>query len=483
MRLGLSISLRLTLWYSAIFLCGFIIFGVFIWFDLSASLSNGRDRTLGRRAERVVELIRNTENDSALLRQTKYKEFVEATPEGRLIQVYSLEGERLLPAAGPTALPFPWPKVPSTSTESHFDTWFGGQPYRVFVRSGTLNNAPVRIFVAGSLTDNRSLLGRLAEILERSIPVMLLVSALAGYFISRRALRPVVHLTEYARSITIGNLAARLPVSPVGDELAQLARTFNEMLTRLEEAVKRITQFTADASHELRSPISFIRTTSEYALSTPGLDPETTEAFQNIVRETEHSSRLLEDMLQLARSDAGRAQIVCEPVCMAEIVREVIARLRLQAEHKRQRLVEKVLDDGVELFGDAMLLRRLVWILVDNAIKYTASEGCIEVVLARAGENALFKVSDNGMGIPQALLPQVFDRFFRVDASRGEQEGTGLGLAIAKWIAEAHRAQITAVSREQDGTTFEVTFPLNGTRRWYEDERQIIGTIATCGHK
>ena len=483
MRLGLSISLRLTLWFSAIFLCGFIIFGVFIWFDLSASLSSGRDRTLGRRAERVVDLIKNTERDSVMAQQTKYREFVEATPEGRLIQVYSLDGERLLPATGPTALAFPWPKVPSAGIESHFDTSFSGQPYRVFVRSATLNNAPVHIFVAGSLADNRGLLGRLAEILERSIPIMLLISALAGYFISRRALWPVARLTECARSITIGNLSARLPVSPVGDELAQLAKTFNEMLIRLEEAVKRITQFTADASHELRSPISFIRTTSEYALSTPGLDAESAEAFASIVRETEHSSRLLEDMLQLARADAGRAQIVCEPVWMAKIVRDVIARLRIQAEHKRQQLVERVLDNDLQLSGDAMLLRRLVWILVDNAIKYTACGGCIEVALARAGDDALFTVSDNGMGIPQALLPHIFDRFFRVDPSRGEQEGTGLGLAIAKWIAEAHRAEITAVSRERDGTTFEVTFALNGTQRWSEDERQIIGTIVEGCHK
>jgi signal transduction histidine kinase len=306
---------------------------------------------------------------------------------------------------------------------------------------------------------------------------MLLISALAGYFISRRALWPVVRLTECARSITIGNLTARLPVSPVDDELALLARTFNEMLSRLEEAVKRITQFTADASHELRSPISFIRTTSEFALSTPGLDAETVEAFANIVKETEHSSRLLEDMLQLARSDAGRAQIVCEPVYLAEIVREVVACLRLQAAQKQQTLIEKVLDDSLLLSGDAMLLRRLVWILVDNAIKYTACDGCIEIALIRARESALFTVSDNGMGIPLALLPHIFDRFFRVDASRGEQEGTGLGLAIAKWITEAHRAQITATSRDRAGTTFEVAFPLDESRKWNEDERAIIGAI------
>jgi heavy metal sensor kinase len=461
MRFHLSISLRLTLWFSAIFLCGFVVFGVFIWFDLSASLSSGRDRTLGRRAERMVDLLKHEEKDSDTLLQAKYREFVEATPEGRLIQVYSIDGKRLLPPVEADGVQFPWPKVPSAA-EYRSHAWIGDQPYRVFVRSATLHGAPIRIFVAGSLTDNRSLLGRLAEILERTVPAMLLISALSGYFISRRALKPVVRLTESARSISIGNLAARLPVSPAGDELAQLAETCNDMLSRLEEAVKRITRFTADASHELRSPISFIRTTSEYALRTPGLDEETVEALRNIVSETEHSSRLLEDMLLLARSDAGRAQLVLENVHMAEVAREVVARMRAVAHEKRQQLVERIPDDFPPLDGDAVLLRRLVWILVDNAIKYTPCDGCIEVALVCNGQSALLTVSDNGIGVPEAFLPHIFDRFFRVDASRGEQEGTGLGLAIGKWIAEAHRATITARSTEPAGTTFEVSFPLNG---------------------
>jgi heavy metal sensor kinase len=464
MRLNLSISLRITLWFSAIFLCGFVIFGAFIYSDLAASLSSGRDRTLGRRADRMIDLLKQEGNDPAALLQLKYREFVEATPEGGLIQVYSFSGERLLPQAGVKALQFPWPTVSSNVAEYRSDAWIGEHPYRVFVRSATLNGAPVRICVAGSLMDNRSLLARLAEILKRSTPVMLLVSAIAGYFISRRALKPLVNLTESARSISIGNLAARLPVSPTGDELAQLAETCNEMLSRLEIAVKRITQFTADASHELRSPISFIRTTSEFALRTPGLDEETIEAFKNIVSETEHSSRLLEDMLLLARSDAGHAQFVCEPVRMAEIVRDVVARMRAVANEKRQRIVERVSDDDLELSGDVQLLRRLVWILLDNAVKYTPCDGLIEVAFARKEQCAVFTVSDNGIGIPCASLPNIFDRFFRVDASRSEQEGTGLGLAIGKWIADAHRATITARSLDRDGTTFEVSFPLTESR-------------------
>lgn len=464
MRLNLSISLRITLWFSAIVLCGFVTFGAFIYSDLAASLSSGRDRTLGRRADRMVDLLKQEGSDSTTLLQSKYREFVDATPEGRLIQVYSFSGERLLPQASAKAMQFPWPMVPSTVAEYRSDAWIGEHPYRVFVRSASLNGAPVRICVAGSLMDNRSLLARLAEILKRSIPVMLLVSALAGYFISRRALKPLVNLTESARSISIGNLAARLPVSPTGDELAQLAETCNEMLSRLETAVKRITQFTADASHELRSPISFIRTTSELALRTPGLDEETIEAFKNIVSETEHSSHLLEDMLLLARSDAGHAQFVCEPVRMAEIVREVVARMRVVANDKRQRIVERVSDDDLELSGDVQLLRRLVWILIDNAIKYTPCNGRIEVAFARSEKCALFTVSDNGIGIPCASLPHIFDRFFRADASRSEQEGTGLGLAIGKWIAEAHRATIAARRVNPTGTTFEVAFPLNGNQ-------------------
>jgi signal transduction histidine kinase len=233
------------------------------------------------------------------------------------------------------------------------------------------------------------------------------------------------------------------------------------MLSRLEQAVKRITQFTADASHELRSPISVIRMTCEYALRTPGLDAEAIQALSAVLNEAEHCTNLLEDMLLLARSDAGRAQLALEPVYLAEIVLEVVARMRVLAKNKRQSLIDCVPDQDLHVVGDSVLLRRLVWTLVDNAIKYTPCDGRIEVAFARNGPDALLKVSDNGIGIPSALVPHIFDRFFRADPSRGEQDGTGLGLAIAKWIAEAHNATIIAHSVEQRGTILEVAFPLS----------------------
>jgi heavy metal sensor kinase len=457
----MSISLRLTFWFSAVFLCVFIAFGTFLYLDLSWSLTNKRDKSLSRRAEKLVDLISRAQSKPSADLQTSYYKFVEDSPENKLIQLYSLNGLAILQPSGLNASEFPWPHVPSSKTEYRCDTWFDGRPFRVFVRAATLHGAPVRVFAAAQLSDNDHLLDRLTEILERSIPVMLLISALAGYLISRRALRPVVRLTESARSITIGNLAARLPVSPSGDELAQLAETCNAMLSRLDEAVNRITQFTADASHELRSPMALIRATCEYALSTPGLDAETTRAFESIVNEAEHSSRLLEDMLLLARSDAGRVELAFEPVFLAEIIGSVVARMSILAKMKEQSLVQRIPDVDLQVTGDASMLRRLIQILLDNAIKYTPTDGRIEVALVGKGRYALLTVSDNGVGIPEAALPYVFDRFFRVDASRGEHEGTGLGLAIGKWIAESHRASIAARSLNRAGTTFEVAFPLN----------------------
>jgi heavy metal sensor kinase len=455
-----SISLRLTCWFSAIFLAGFIVFGAVTWLDLNTSLSRGRDRTLAHRAERMADLLEHARNDSASVLQKKYADFVEATPEGNLIQVYSLDGKRILVPADVDKVAFPWP-APFTSQKEYVeDLSYRRQPYRAFVREVIFNGAPVRIFVGGQLSDNHNLLARLAESLERSIPIMLVVSALAGYFISRRALMPVVRLTESARSITIGNLTTSLPVSPVGDELAQLAETCNQMLSRLEEAVKRITQFTADASHELRSPIAFIRTASEDALYLPGLPVEAIQTFKSIVSETEHSSRLLEDMLLLARFDAGRSPLGFEQIFLVEFVQSVISKMQVLAAPKHQHLSTRLSDEDLESVGDAQMLRRLIWILVDNAIKYTPSESVIEVALVRDGQNARLTVSDNGPGIPEAHLPHIFDRFFRLDPSRGEQDGTGLGLAIAKGIAETHHAEINVRSREGEGTTFEMTLPL-----------------------
>jgi signal transduction histidine kinase len=317
----------------------------------------------------------------------------------------------------------------------------------------------VWIFVGGQLEDNEHLLARFSLGLYSAIPALLALSALLGFFVSRRALRPVDKLTTALRSISIGNLSERLPVAPTGDELQRLAETSNEMLSRLEGAVTRINRFTADASHELRSPVSLIRTVSEYALRNPQLPAEAREAFEDVLAESIQAAELLDDMLTLARADAGHVETAFEPLDLREVLQEAGENIRPLAEAKRQTLVVRSGAVSVPLVGHRSSLRRLLWTLLDNAVKYTPAGGDIEAALQTGISGPSIRVADTGIGIPEALLPRVFERFFRADPSRSQVEGAGLGLAIAKWIADMHHATLRVQSRENRGTEFTVVFP------------------------
>jgi signal transduction histidine kinase len=273
-------------------------------------------------------------------------------------------------------------------------------------------------------------------------------------------LLPVDRITASARSISITNLSERLPIPPTGDELQRLAETCNAMLARLEAAVSQIKQFTADASHELRGPLSFVRTVSEVAIRNPKIDGESCAAFHDIVDETAKATVLLEDMLTLARADAERSAKALEVLNLPEVVDQACEIARPIAEERKLQLAVSVQVRPVNVLGDFAILRRLMWILLDNALKYTQAPGRIEVSLNAAGEQAVVTVRDSGAGISQADLPHIFDRFYRADPSRSQIEGAGLGLSIAKWIAELHNAELTVASELNKGTVFQLVFPI-----------------------
>jgi signal transduction histidine kinase len=455
-----SISLRFTCWFSAIFLVGFLVFGTVMWADLSYSLSAGRDKTLTGRAKRLQDLLENFHHDPPLRRIAKFADFTDATPEGNLIQVFDSQGVRAYPPASwPAPVNFPWPGRPATKGLEFTEHWYHGRLYRVLSEPVTIGSQQFRILVGGQLEDNRALLKRFEMGLFWSTPAILALSALCGYFLSGRALNPVARLTTSVRSISIGNLSRRLPIFDTRDELQQLAETCNDMLSRLEVAVNQITRFTSDASHELRSPISFIHTLAEYALRNPNIDAESAESFLEIVRESGEASALLEDMLTLARSDAGHAETVFEPVDLTDVLLDTCARAQPSADAKRHNLVIQVKNnEPVRITGDSASIRRLLWILLDNAIKYTPPGGDIEVTLHLAGLEARVSVRDSGIGIPDSALPHVFERFYRADKARASEEGSGLGLAIAKWISDIHLAALSVTSSENLGSTFEVAF-------------------------
>jgi heavy metal sensor kinase len=456
---NVSLSLRLTAWFSIVFLVGFVLFGVVMWVQLATSLERGRERTLARRATRLCDLVQEYQNAEPSAFAAQYARFADATPEGNLIQLLRTSGERIFPIQS-GAQDFPWPSIDGRGLDAYQQTIQGDRRFLVLTRHTTIGGKAYIIRVAGQLEDNRQLLAMFTTGLVAATPALLLVSALSGYLLSRRAMRPVDRLTESLRSINIGNLQERLPVQNTGYELQRLAVTCNETLARLEAAVDRIHRFTADASHELRSPLSFIRTVAEFGLHNPDLDAESRQGFEEILAETKEASVLLEDMLTLARADAGQTHLHFEQVDISELLQELWEKARPVAEKKQQRLLlTGSFSNSLVIQGDRSAVRRLIWTLIDNAVKYTPDHGSVEIHAEANYKEVRVGITDNGIGIPSNLLPRVFERFFRVDASRGQTEGSGLGLAIAKWIADCHRASLTVESAPGQGSSFRVSFP------------------------
>ena len=317
-----------------------------------------------------------------------------------------------------------------------------------------------RILVAAPLEGTELTLRRLREVLLWSAPLVLLIGSLGGYWLSRRALAPVDAITRAAQSIGIENLSQRLEVPAAGDELQRLSETWNRMLERLEAAVNRLSQFTADASHELRTPIALIRATAELTLRRERSTETYREALRHIMDETDRTTRLIEDLLLLARSDAGFPAMALDRVELTPLVRDVCQQEQILAQERQLDILTEAPEHPVFVDANDPALRRLLFLLVDNAVKYTPAGGHITVSVAQDSSGPTVTVRDTGIGIPDAALPHVFERFYRVDESRNrEAGGAGLGLSIAQWIAERHHARLEAESVEGRGSAFRVRFP------------------------
>ncbi len=455
-----SISLRLTVWYSGVTFAALALFGCGMWLVLKSTLTNGRSHTLERRADRLGDLLSATHGLSAEQRWRKFEAFADATGGG-LIEVFRANGERALPSPSAESPGFPWPSAAFIDHDRFSEVAFHGQPYRVLARPLSCDLGVVVLCMAGPLENSRQVLRAFTAGLLWTVPALLAISALGGYSLSRRALRPVDQIAAATRSISVSNLSARLPVPGSRDELQRLSETCNEMLARLESAVNEINRFTADASHELRNPVSFVRTTAELALRNRQADPVSRRAFEEIVAECGKANRLLKDMLTLARAETGHARLAFEPIDLVEVLRAFSPKAMLLAQERGHTLTIDF-DSGTHatVLGDYASLHRLLWIVLDNAAKYTAPPGSILVKLGVSAKQAIVTVEDNGIGISASDLPNIFGRFYRADKSRSQVEGAGLGLSIALWIANVHDASISAESRDEQGSVFRIAFPL-----------------------
>src|SRR5437016_14457792 len=232
------------------------------------------------------------------------------------------------------------------------------------------------------------------------------------------------------------------------------------MMDRLETAFKRITQFTADASHELRTPTALIRTTAELSLRRDRDKSEYREALGQILEEAERTGILIDNLMTLARMDSGAEAVGFTTVDIASILGAASMAGQPLALSKQILLDREIPNTPILVNGDAHALRRLFLILIDNAVKYTPTGGRVSIALQATSNDALAQVRDTGIGISQEDLPFIFERFYRADKARSRESGAGLGLSIARWIAEAHRAEILVESAVGQGSTFEVRIPL-----------------------
>ncbi|WP_309707897.1 ATP-binding protein [Armatimonas sp.] len=301
-----------------------------------------------------------------------------------------------------------------------------------------------------SLAPMNSELSRLNRTMMTMIPIALLIAGAGGMFLTGRALAPVRQITEAAARIGVEDLSERMPVRGK-DEFARLSQTFNGMLGRLEASFDRQKRFVADASHELKTPLTVIKANSSLALADPDLTPDYRETLVEIDRAADRTSRIVQDLLLLARTDHAQLSLKESEVSLANLFAEVVSEAKKL--HPEGAFIDlQVAQESV--WGDSHLLHRLLLNVLDNALRHTPADGKVRVVAQPSG----FMVVDTGEGVSPEHLAHLGERFYRVDSARARRGGgTGLGLAISRAIAEAHGGTLALESEQGKGTTVHVT--------------------------
>jgi heavy metal sensor kinase len=452
------IRIRLAAVYCAVFCISAVVLETGAWFGLKSAINAVADRDLKARLNGVQEFLEEHVSRKPLARlQTELASHAALQPDFLVID--DARGGRIFPVGAATRFA---PRRLTDRREALL-TSIDRTPLRILVARRTVSGREFILYLGADLAVPFEILRRFRFLLLLSAPVVLFCASAAGYWVSKSALKPVSQLTAAAHSITTANLCRRLVVPNSGDEVQSLAETLNEMLGRIEEGFRRMAQFTANASHELRAPIALMRATSEVALLRGNANAETyREALHRILCETEKSTDLLDDMLQLARADSATRALNLKPFEPVPGIEQVCEGIEPLAIEKELSLAYSGPSSRVWIAADAGHLHRLWLILLDNAIKYTPAGGAIRFDWRIERESTFVcEVKDSGIGIAEADLPHIFERFYRADKARSRhQSGAGLGLAIARWIVESHRGSIQAESVLGRGSVFRVNLPV-----------------------
>lgn len=464
-----SIRARLTLWYVAVFgvilaVSGFVVFSRLAesrYERLDARLELA-DRVLAASLKHEIEEHEGKAPGEASFRSvlvtihqlTFPGQAVTITQDGRVVGLKPDSAGRTVRAAG---------RVGGWSE--------GGWRYQ-----GLRVNLPkdgTYLFLAGeSEIDTEREVETLRRAFLFGVPIAILLSALGGYWLARKSLAPVVVISQTVESITSRNLDRRVPILNPEDELGLLSQTFNRLLERLGHAFEQQRRFMADASHELRTPVSVAHTATEVTLEQPQrTEGEYRDALEIIDGQLRRLKRVVEDMFLLARADSGAAPLRPNKFYLDELLSDTVKAARVLGAKRGVRVEAAAMEESL-CCADESLVRQLVMILLDNGVKYSNPGGRVEVRLSLTGDAYRIEVEDDGPGIPAESQESIFHRFYRADKARSRASGTsggaGLGLSIGRWIAEAHGGTLRLAKSGPDGTIFEATLPLpagHSTRR------------------
>ena len=457
---SLSVRVKLTLWYLVVTSIALLLFGLLSFGGLRYTLLQSKKSSLVRREERLkLFLEQNREKKTQASLSEQLQNYALITHEGNLFQIKEQGGKLVFPSNPVSA---GWlPQVTrDCSTPASWDVTVDHEPVMVLCDTTMLDGRSVRLYIGGSLEDNVYILGRYRNTLLLLLPCLLGLAAAGGYLLSKHAMRPVDRMTKAALDIGIGNLSSRLPVPSARDELWALAIAWNQLLDRLEGAVSRLSEFSADASHDLRTSITVILATAQLSLHRQRSGEEYRADLDRIVGECRTASTLLDALLSLARSDNFVHEVAFQRINVGELVVSGCRRVEDLAESSGIILDWRL--PAVDLFveGDEVLLQRLLGILLDNAIKYTPQSGEILVEVCDTESSVLLTVRDTGIGMSEDVCQHIFDRFYQAELrERKNQAGSGLGLSIARWIAVAHRAELAVESLPTQGSSFRIRFP------------------------
>lgn len=455
------IRVRLTAWYLAVIFVSLILYSIGMYFGLRKAIEDTVDHQLQARSDNIAQFLKTNAIQQAANAPQLLPKASGLGPGDELYQVTDASGAMIFQSSAMRDLDVPLDKTRLRHHYRHyrddgdFTTYYHRQgDVRVLASKVQVGSNEYSVQVATVVSPLYDVLDTFRVWAWTGLPLIVCVAGFAGYWLSGRAMKPVHNLVLSTRAISERSLSKRIQVSEAQDELRELGDTINAMLGRLESAFTRITRFTSDASHELRTPITVIRTTSEVILEKDRSTEQYKEMVGQILRESESTSALIEQLLTLARADADTEQLSLEKTDLRSLVEELEPGFRTLAESHNIHWSAEIPNEPVVVLGDRSHLRRLLLILIDNACRYTDKGGSVRLRLAAQEDEALFEVTDTGIGIPVEELTQIFDRFYRASNARFfDPDGTGLGLSIAHWITTAHGGTLTAQSTLGLGTS------------------------------